>query len=968
MSLLRDVVKAGLKTANTKIGEVVEGAEKRSYGNQIPDDEVTKGPSGDVVIKAMDNNELMALNKALEEGGFQGGLNMGRIGEIFNTDPGDFDIETVLQNIKQNNVELFKHLRREKQSMEALMAIANLTGYEGIIYKMLGRKPGEVLPAEDVLGGLVAVIKLGKEMEFGARKALNMSAYLPEQKAAKEEAFKKLRIMATIQSNLAAQVSGNVSEYGRGLSVISNVAKLEGMDLSTYADNLNTFISEMDDGLIDYHLHTFLALQKPAAKAKYAEKGWAAKTYDFAMENYINALLSSPVTHMINMAGNTSFQFLALAERGLAGAIGNFRTMGGLRGDVGDQRYMGEAAAEAHGLMMAQKDAAVLMAKTFVTGESGDMVTKIDLRSRRVLGSTDNMADIAGSLNRGEYFRSFIDTMGIATRLPGRFLATEDEYFKVISMRRVLYREAHRASQIAFTGARKTGISREQAKALAESAYLRIMTDTPVEVSEMMTKEARKLTFQGAPEGFFGRMGPAIQGIPGMKVVVPFYNTPTNVITEAYDRTLNWSPIYRGLKQSKIPGANLLPGGNKPVSGVEFDDALSKLAIGNGIALSMFGFANGDYGDDIIVTGSGPENFSTNINIMGGANVPKYSIGLKQPDGQYKFISYSRFDPLSAMLAMGADMAEYARYEDDPKQLMLMSKAYTLAAAEYAGSLPFLQGVSELMAAAGGSFQTQEDLLERIFKFAGGQVASVGTNVLGNVNRSLGGLPAYGAEWLSDGKYPLINQNSFSATMERLNDPEMSNTMLPPGIDPITNEFYTEAPAIMQGVYSVIQGAKSRNPMFSDQLPPKLNFWGDVRTAGSGKVSETWNPIRIQTGGYTELDQELIRLSETGFGAFGFHSKRIGGTLLNGVQFNAFVRTVNNLDGNGRILGDRGFDPDDTLLKALNQEINSLEYNTLPTDEDRFLELNTLLGERRKGARDWMKRNDPQLNLQSIAQ
>ena len=204
--------------------------------------------------------------------------------------------------------------------------------------------------------------------------------------------------------------------------------------------------------------------------------------------------------------------------------------------------------------------------------------------------------------------------------------------------------------------------------------------------------------------------------------------------------------------------------------------------------------------------------------------------------------------------------------------------------------------------------------------------------------------------------------------MERLNNPEMSNTMLPPGIDPITNEFYTEAPAFMQGFYSVIQGAKSRNPMYSDQLPPKLNFWGDVRTAGSGKVSETWNPIRIQTGGYTELDQELIRLSETGFGAFGFHSKRIGGTLLNGVQFNAFVRTVNNLDGNGRILGDRGFDPDDTLLKALNQEINSLEYNTLPTDEDRFLELNTLLGERRKGARDWMVKNDPQLNLQSIAQ
>ena len=973
---LKDLIKAGVEKGVKKIDDAVVGAEQRSYGSQVPDDEVTKGPSGDIVVKAMQNDDLMALNKALEEGGFQGGINLGRIGEIFGretadfigpTAPGAFSIETVLQNIKQNNVELFQHLRREKKSMESLMAIANATGFDGIIYKMLGRKPGEVLPAEDVLGGLVAVIKLGKEMEFGARKALNMSAFLPEQKPAKDEAFKKLRIMATIQSNLAAQVSGNVSEYGRGLSVISSASKIEGMDLSTYADNLNNFISEMDDGLVDYHLHTFLSLQQPAARAKYAEKGWGAKTYDFAMENYINALLSAPTTHMVNISGNASFQALTLAERGLAGVIGNVRTMGGLRGDVGDQRYMGEAAAEAYGLMMAQKDALVLMSKTMVTGTSADMVTKIDLRNRRALGSTDNLADIASAINQGDYSKAAIDTLGIATRLPGRFLASEDEYFKVISMRRVLYREAHRASQIAYTGARKTGIAKEQAKALSEAAYLRIMTDTPLEVSDMMTKEARKLTFQGAPEGFFGRMGPAIQGIPGMKTVVPFYNTPTNVINEAMDRTLNWSPVYRALKQSNIPGASFIPGGNKPISGAEFDDALAKLALGNTIAMSMMLLANGDYGDDIIVTGSGPRDFGTKMNIMGGADVPPYSIGIKQDDGQYKFATFSRFDPLSAMLAMGADMAQYVAHENDPDGLTFLA-SYGIAAAEYAENMPFLQGVSELASAAGGSFQTKEALTKRIMKWAGGQVVNVGTNVIGNLDRSVGGLGSYAAEWLSGGQYPLIAQNSFYATMERLNNPEMSNSMLPPGEDPISGDLYTEAPVFMQGVYSALQQAKSRNPLYADQLPPKLNFWGDVRTAGSGKFSETFNPVRIQTGGYTELDQELIRLSETGFGSFSFHSKRINGTLLNGVQFNDFVTTVNQVDGKGRMLGDIGFNSEGTLLNALNKEMNSLDYSLYPTDEDRFDALNGILSERRKGARKWMVTTDPQLNLLDFAQ
>ena len=58
-------------------------------------------------------------------------------------------------------------------------------------------------------------------------------------------------------------------------------------------------------------------------------------------------------------------------------------------------------------------------------------------------------------------FKAAVDSLGIASRIPGRMLASEDEYFKVVSMRRVLYREAHRASQIAYTTARKNNFDRE---------------------------------------------------------------------------------------------------------------------------------------------------------------------------------------------------------------------------------------------------------------------------------------------------------------------------------------------------------------------------------------------------------------------------------------------------------------------------------------------------------------------------
>ena len=109
-----------LKEAITSLGKAVENAERRSFGSMVPDDEVTKMQSGDIVIKAMPDDDLKALNKYLNDKGYTKGLNLGRIGEIFGSPEGlakvdggrlqleDFDVEKVMQNIKQNNKELFE--------------------------------------------------------------------------------------------------------------------------------------------------------------------------------------------------------------------------------------------------------------------------------------------------------------------------------------------------------------------------------------------------------------------------------------------------------------------------------------------------------------------------------------------------------------------------------------------------------------------------------------------------------------------------------------------------------------------------------------------------------------------------------------------------------------------------------------------------------------------------------------------
>ena len=957
-------------------------AEARTHGQEIPDEAVTRMQSGDLVIKAMPNEELELLNKTLKEkAGISKGLDLGRIGEIFGEDSfneimfktGDeaFNLERVLTNIKENNKELFAYFRRDSKSMEELMLMAKATGYDQIAYRLLNRKVDkttgklDVAPPEDVLGGIVVLIKLGQELE-----ALAVQGTKAKTKELKEDIFSRMRVIATVQTNLAAQVSGNVSEYGRGLAVVRNISKLD-IDVADYAAQMDRFVNEMEEGVIDYHFHQMLTLRNPTAKAKYAEKGFGAKSFDFAMEQYVNALLSSPTTHMVNIAGNATFQIQTALERGLAGMIGNVRTLGGRVGEVGDQRYMGEALAEAHGLMMAQKDAFLLMSKTMIIGESSDLVSKIDLRSRRSFGSTDNLADIASGFAQGDFSKSAIDTLGVATRLPGRFLASEDEYFKVITQRRVLYRESYRASQMAYQNARRAGASREDAKAIAEQAYVRMFSEPDETIKKMMKDEARQMTFQNAPEGYFGVAARTISDIPLMRFVVPFVNTPTNIVQQTFDRTLNFSPIYRYIKQN-APGGKLLPAGNKPISGVEFDDALAKLAVGNTVAMTMYGIASGYYGDDIIVTGRLGKEFATRQGVSRSANVPPYSIGFKQEDGSYRFQSFSRFDPMSAMLAMGADMAEYARYEDDPEMLSLMAKAYTLSAAEYATNMPFLQGVSELSSMIQGR-GTTEDGANRVFKYLGEQAGNIGTNVIGNVDRATFGLASYAANTLTDGKYPLVGQSSFGATLERLNDPMASSTKLPAGYTPdiLGGDYITESPMILQGFYSALQKAKARNRYFSGDLNPGRDWWGRPLTQGEGRLDETFNPVRVQSGQYTPLDLEIIRLSETGIGVVTTrHSDRVDGVRLNADQYDRFVQLTNEVDGSGRMPGDFGYDATNNLLGALNGLVDvttetGAVYSTM-TDDDRYDEMPKIVANRRKSARSLLKKEFPDLEFRTM--
>ena len=77
--------------------------------------------------------------------------------------------------------------------------------------------------------------------------------------------------------------------------------------------------------------------------------------------------------------------------------------------------------------------------------------------------------------NKGDYKAMLVNMIGVTTRLPGRFLASEDEFFKVISKRKVLYREAYRRQMMTYEEALRGGIDKTQAMEMAKKKYTEVV-------------------------------------------------------------------------------------------------------------------------------------------------------------------------------------------------------------------------------------------------------------------------------------------------------------------------------------------------------------------------------------------------------------------------------------------------------------------------------------------------------------
>ena len=211
--------------------------------------------------------------------------------------------------------------------------------------------------------------------------------------------------------------------------------------------------------------------------------------------------------------------------------------------------------------------------------------------------------------------------------------------------------------------------------------------------------------------------------------------------------------------------------------------------------------------------------------------------------------------------------------------------------------------------------------------------------------------------------FQLVGQTSYRATLERLGNPDASNTML--NEDQLGNLEYVPFPSAIEGFYSGLNRAKSRSPIFSDDLLGGLNFWGEKKQQSNGLNYEVVSPVKVTNPDFNDVNEFLRDLSDIE-GTFKSHPRTIERVKLNDAQYNDFVTFINqsNYIDKKRHLGsdDRGYKVTKNLLNLIQKEIADPDF-LLQRKSDQFSDLNSLLSNARRSGTELLLKKYPELQI-----
>lgn len=878
----------------------IRDKQQEAFGTKTEGEDFVFEPgTGNIIFGQFDDNQLKILEDTMND------LQLGKLDQVKGSlqttlrdlsllDTGQF--QDAVATIFKESIDKAK---RGKIKVEDIAAQAAKLGRNEVYLKIFKRKPGEILDLTTTYRAILETQLLRVETEKLANVVLSGTA--TEKQV--QNFYQVLRLYGAVNS----QVAGSISETGRTLGVVS---KLPSPTEAGAVDIIKILEEEMGADLSTEGAQkiasAFLSL-KPHQQSKFAKDTFGKKMRDAWAEIWVNSKLASPITHVVNMAGNFTFNTLRVAEYGIAATLNKIPGLSSKEGIM-----FNEVFQMIKSIKYGTKLGMVNAYEAFKTGDAA--TTKLDLRKPNAVGKR-----LLPEKYQDTFMGSALEMFGTYSRIPGKFLVAEDEFVKGVLYQMELERLATRK----FNQAIADGLSEDDAQ--------KIFIKTVADPDSTTVKEAQDAALEGTfqkdlPPGVFSKAQDFFN-IPEMKLFVPFYKTIMNIFMESNKRNpfmMAAGSLLPNELGSKVR-ADLMGKNGKATQQL----ALAKLSTGSTL-MYFFGtmaYGGSGFDQDVMITGMAPMNKAEREAFFRKGLQP-YSIALLDKEtGLYKSTSYARFDPISSLLAISADMAYMASRPDqyaDPNFVNSMTSMFgngLAAIFPYLTEQPFLTGIQELGRLFQPGYGDAEGMVERALTILAEKVTEGAMSVVPGVS-------------------------TFGGYLQRMQDPTIYDTNITSDqAEWFRNNFDGDIPAPIRAFYKAYNKAMKDSPFFNTDLKPRINLWGEDMV---GPEQGMFSPVRVVNEKYNDVDEFLVK---AGLG-IPMPKNNIGGIPMTQDEYYDYIKFINN-DDDG--------DGESDMLQELQSLVNDPDFLSLLPGEQ-LDEINSVVTQYKQTGKDLFLLNNPSFN------
>lgn len=603
----------------------------------------------------------------------------------------------------------------------------------------------------------------------------------------------------------------------------------------------------------------YLALPGRRGRNAVMETGLGKRTREAWMYVYQSNLLTSPDTHARNAASSLILGSMASVERLLSVPVGALRRV--ISPESGERYYMGQTLAEMYGIIEGMQDGFQFAAHALRTGEratykgdvrvtpiSAEKFSNVSVRTGNIVAGA---ADIATSVVAGmpmpispvlgglsdtgrELFRTpdlantwtgkFLDGIGFLHSLPFRGVAGVDEGVGGVLARMNLNSEAYLPVNRAYDEALEKGATVAEAEKIAQDVMADFLHNRPKSMQITIDSARKQATLmdtfnrESRVSEAFWKMDQFFNH-PLVKVYVPFGKTMLNLYSEG---------------AARLPGLNLTSPRffdeyNK--GGKYRDLALTRVALGSAMASGMAyltlqnkctGTGPPDFSDRQILQQLGWQPYSCIFKSgeLSSTVVDRISRFAEVSQGRgtlegMTFVSYARLDPISQIMATGANVADAMKFhkgKPDDSDIMEVVRAVAFSNSEYIAEHPVATQIGDFMSILRTRQEDDGQKVLDIFARAARQY----------MDYSFTGTPVVG-----------LANSSFVAKLETFLDPDRRSNMADQMDLPVGIRQMEEARArVMSRIPGLSAGVPVQHDNLGNPMPVKNrgldNYWNWV--------------------------------------------------------------------------------------------------------------------------------------------